>query len=95
MQVGEQQVVGAQQRAFGGERLLDLDDHFGAGEEFPRAGDDRRAGGAVVVVGRADAEPGRLLDQHSVAVFAHPRTEAGVSPTRYSWFLISLGFRPA
>ena len=53
---------------------------------------DLRAGRAIGVVVGADAGAGPGLDQHFVAVLDQLFADRpGVRPTRYSWFLISLG----
>jgi hypothetical protein len=57
----------------------------------PASAHDLRPGGLVVGVGEADAGTGLRLHAHPMAVVHQLRTDDGVRPTRYSWFLISLG----
>ena len=64
MQVGEQDLAGAQHLALGELRLLHLHDHVGAVEDFLRGRDDLRAGGGVRRVVDADARTGRALHEH-------------------------------
>ena len=71
MQIGEQQLAALEHGALDGLRLLDLDDHVGAIEDFCRRHNDRRARTAVGVVVHADALPGARLDDHVVPVRAH------------------------
>ena len=68
MQVGVEDLVVAQLHPFAGLRLLDLDDHVGAGEDVFGGLDDLRAGGAVGVVVGADAGAGARLDEHLMAM---------------------------
>ena len=56
MQIGEQDLAGAELLALGRQRLLDLDDQFGAGENRVGIGDDLGAGGRIVGVGQAGAQ---------------------------------------
>jgi hypothetical protein len=58
----------AQHRALDRLRLLHLDDHFGAVEDFLRRLDDLGAGLAVQLVGEADGLAAVLLHHHLVAV---------------------------
>ncbi len=53
MQVGEQDLPALEQLALFGERLLDLHDHLGPGEDIGRRGGDLGAGAHVFLIGRA------------------------------------------
>ena len=67
MQVGEQHLAAAQARDLHRLRLLHLDDHVGRGEHRVGAVQHPGAGGAVGVVGDADAGRGIAFHQHLVA----------------------------
>src|SRR5262249_41113836 len=54
--------------AFGGERLLDLYDHFGAAKNLVCFARDLGAGSLVVAVGKSGAEPGIGFDQNPMAL---------------------------
>ena len=68
VQIGEEQLSGAQSRVFGGERLLDLDEQFRRGEDLGRVGHQFGAGLPVLVVAQPAAGPGAGLDQNPVAI---------------------------
>ena len=81
--------MGAEAGAFLGHGLLDLDDHLGRVENFCGIGADLCAGGFVVGVAGADAEPRAGLDVNGMAVsreFAH-RTGGQANPV-----FVILGF---
>jgi hypothetical protein len=61
----------AQHRSLASLRLLDLDDHFGAGENLPGGIGNDRAGLAVHLVGRADACAGAGLNRHLMTMLDH------------------------
>ena len=71
VQVGEEQLAGAQHLDLDRLRLLDLDHHLGLGEDGGRVGDDAGALGLEVGVGDRAALAGASLDQHLVAVLDH------------------------
>ena len=75
MQVGEEHLALLQHAALGGLRLLDLDDHLGAGKDVGGGGGDRGAGRLVGGVVKTDAQPCLGLDRHRVAG-AHELTDA-------------------
>ena len=68
MQVGVEQLARAQHLAFARLRLLDLDDHVGAGKDFFRRVDDGRAGLLVHLVGQADGLAAVALHDDVVTV---------------------------
>ncbi len=68
VEIGEEDLAGAELDPFGRLRLLDLDDHVGLGEDRGRIGCDIGTGGAVVGVAGADASTGAGFDQHPVAM---------------------------
>ncbi len=68
VQVGEQDLALAQALALDGLRFLHLHDHLGGGEDLFGRGQDPRAGGDVIGVGEARAQPGPGFDQHLMAV---------------------------
>ena len=68
MQVGEQDLPALEQLALFGERLLDLHDHLGPGEDIGRRGGDLGAGAHVFLIGRAGAKARRFLDDDLMAV---------------------------
>jgi CheY-like chemotaxis protein len=91
VQVGVEDLPLAQHRALAGLRFLDLDDHLGRGEDLGGGRGNHRSGLLVDLVGGADAASGTGFDRHLMAMATISRTDDGVRPTRYSWFLISLG----
>ncbi len=91
VQVGEQDLPPAQQSDLRRLRLLHLDDHVRRCKHLRRRTGDRGARRAVGFIVRPDARAGIVLDDDLMPMlnqFPHP---AGVSPTRYSWALISFG----
>ena len=75
MQVGEEQLLGAQHRDLRRLQLLDVEDHLGLGEDRRGVGHDPCPLSAVALVADRRAEAGTGLDQHLVTVldhFAHP-----------------------
>ncbi len=68
MEIGIEDLPLAQHGALVCLRLLDLDDHFGALEDFRGGFDDLGALRAVIVVACADAFAGAGFDQHLMAV---------------------------
>ena len=68
VEVGVEDLAGAQHLALDGLRLLHLHDHVGLGEDFRRRGDDLGAGRSVVRVRCADARTGIGLHPDLVAV---------------------------
>jgi len=70
MQVGVEDLAGPQLLVLDRLRLLDLDDHVGAGVDLRCRGRDARAGGDIVLVGEADGGAGLGFDRHLVAVAA-------------------------
>ena len=68
MQIGEQDLPGAQHLALHRLRLLDLDDHLRLGEHRLSIVSYTRAGGEVQVVGEADGLTRSALDQHLMAM---------------------------
>ena len=69
MQIGEEDLAAAQLLALGGERLLDLHDHVGAGEDLLAA--CRRASRPAATYSssaRPATDAGRSLDQNLMAV---------------------------
>jgi len=66
MEIGEQHLLLPQHLAFGGLRLLHLDDHLGLGEDLGGVLGDRRAGRFVDRVGDADAGSGAGLNENLV-----------------------------
>ena len=70
VQVGVQNLVGAQQGALLWLRLLDLDDHVGLGKLRGRINGQRCAGRLVLRVAQADVGASAALHQHLVAVAA-------------------------
>ena len=92
VQVGEQDEVVAQVAVLGRHGFLDLADEVGAPPDLGGVGEDRRAGGGELLVGDGRA---RRRRRPGPAPGARTRpswcTPAGVSATRYSWFLTSLG----
>jgi len=68
MQIGEQHLSFAQGRDLAGLRLLHLHDHVRRREDFVGRGCDARAGGAIGLVGEADAVAGARLDHDLLAV---------------------------
>ena len=55
MQIGEQDLTGAQHRPFGGLRFFDLDDHVAGFEHLGGGADDLRPGGDVIGIRKARA----------------------------------------
>ena len=68
VQVGVEHLAGAQHGALVRLRLLDLDDHVGAGKDLLGRVDDLRAGLDVLLVGQADGLAAVALDDDLVAV---------------------------
>ena len=68
VEVGEEHLPLAHPAPLDLERLLDLHDHVALGPDPVDVGFDGRAGGAVLVVGEAGAEPRPRLHEHLVAV---------------------------
>ena len=68
MQVGEEDLPGAQVLPFRSERLLHLHDHLGAGEDFGGRIDEFRPGAGVFLVRRSRADAGAFLHDRPVAV---------------------------
>ena len=76
VQVAKEDLSGAQQGAFGGLGLLDLDHHVGARIHLSAIGGQSRADSQVLVVAQAYAIAHAFLHQHRVAPggeFAHAR----------------------
>ena len=67
VQVGEEDLAGAQHRDLRAQRLLHLDDQLRAVEHGTGVRRDRRSLRRVVQVGEAARRPGARLDQHVVA----------------------------
>ena len=90
VQVGEQGQARAQARVLELDRLLDLEQKL---RPFPHVvhGDDRPACSLVCVVRERAAVAGPIFDEDLMAPLDSSRTPAGVSATRCSWSLISLG----
>ncbi|EXI65390.1 MAG: hypothetical protein AW07_04710 [Candidatus Accumulibacter sp. SK-11] len=71
VQVGVKNLPLAQQRTLTGLRLLDLDDHLGAGEDLLGRRGNRRSGFLIDLIGGTDPSPGTRLDRHPVTVRHH------------------------
>ena len=67
MEVGEQDLPGAEQGILLLLGLFDLDDHVGGAEDLLRIVADPGSGGGVLLVGEAAAQTGAALDHHLVA----------------------------
>ena len=92
VQVGEQRVARLEQRDLDGLRLLDLDDHVGLGEHRGGVGQDLRALRGVLGVADRRALARARLDRRPRGRARPARARpAGVSATRYSSVLISVG----
>ena len=57
MQVGVENLAGAELPTLGGKRLLDLHDHLGAGENLLGFVDQRRASGDIFFIRQPGADP--------------------------------------
>ncbi len=68
MQIGEEHLSRPKLLALGGERLLDLHHHFGAGKNLDGVFDDRRAGLDIFGVRKTRAYSRRRFDQNLMAV---------------------------
>ena len=68
MQVGEQDLPGAQELPLLGERLLHLHDHLCAAEDFGRRIDEFGPGSGVFLVRRSGADAGAFFHDCAVAV---------------------------
>ncbi len=68
VQVGVEDLAGAQPLDLDRLRLLDLDDHVGASEDLVGGVDELGTGGDVLGVGERGAVAGGLLDENRVAV---------------------------
>ena len=68
VQVGEEHESASQERVLGRYRFLDLEDHLGAVPDLLGAAQERGAGGGVLLVVDAGAEPGPDLDGDLMAL---------------------------
>ena len=90
MEVGEQRVVGAQAGPFGGQGLLDLDDHLGVGEDVIRRADHDGTDLLVVDIAEAGSVAGPGLHGDLVAAVDELASGAG---SETDAVFVSLGFR--
>ena len=77
MEIGEQDLVLAQQAELGRLRLLDLDDHVGPGEDLVRSAGDGRARGLEIGVVDADGVGGIGLHDDGIAALDEFAYRAG------------------
>lgn len=91
MQAGKQRVVGSQPGALHRQGLLDLGDQLPLLEHLGRTLGDLRAGLQVILVGKTDGRTGMGFDPHLMTERRQLGHRLWRGPTRYSWFLISLG----
>ena len=70
VQIGVQNLTGAEHGAFLGLRLLDLDDHIGLRKHASRIGHQRGASGLIERVGQTNSLASTALHQHAVAMAA-------------------------
>jgi len=80
MEIGEEDLTLAERGDLARLRLLDLDDHVGGGEDRFGVRRDLGTGGAIGVVGKADAGSGAALDKDLVAVKHELAHAAGDQP---------------
>lgn len=91
MEVGEHHLVFFYQGIFRFDRFLNFDDHFGDGVDILDCGEDGCSGVQILFIGETASFTGGFLDIYFVAVAYEFFSPEGVTPTRFSLFLISLG----